>query len=118
VRQSKIIPSKFEDDDFHVPKKFNFPTFGSVFKGTIKEKKTDVGEKVFFFFQCTVGSSHHIKRKGYSIMKECLNLDPDIKQVSLIFIVPKPANTFKPALYPPLNTFNRKIKVYLASFKI
>jgi hypothetical protein len=115
VRKSKMIPSQFKDDDFHVPKKFNFPTF-SVFKGTIKKKHTDTGKKVYFFFQCTVGSGHDIKKKGYSIIEECLNLDSDIKEVSLIFILPTCSSTFKPTLCPPLKTFNPKIKVYLASF--
>jgi hypothetical protein len=109
VRESEIIPSKFDDDQFHVPKKFNFPTFDSVFKGTIKSSIRGVGKKALFFFQCTVGNKHDIKEEGYSIIEDCLNLNPDIKEVSFIFIVPNPASSFEPILCPPLQNLNNKI---------
>jgi hypothetical protein len=118
VRESEIITSEFNNDEFHVPRDFNFPTFDSVFKGTIRSKTTGTGKKALFFFQCTVRNKHDIKEKGYSIIEKCLNLDPNIKEINLIFIVPHPADPFKPFLYAPLQNFNNNINVYLASFVI
>jgi hypothetical protein len=70
VRESEIIPSDFKDDEFHVPRDFNFPTFNSVFKGTIRSKTTGAGKKALLFFQYTlmknIRSLHSLALQIYS----------------------------------------------------
>jgi hypothetical protein len=108
-----IISNGKLNDKYIVPKKFNFPTFDSVFRGKIKKDSIKKKKEVALFFQCTIGDNHDIKGEGYSIIKEFLNL-PNIEEVALIFIVPHSLSSFTPVLGAGLN-FDKNIKVYLGS---
>jgi hypothetical protein len=108
-----IISNGKSNDKYIVSKKFNFPTFDSVFKGKIKKDSIKKKKEVAFFFQCTVGDNHNIKKEGYSIIKESLNL-PNIEEVALIFIVPNNLHSFTPVLDAGLN-FDKNIKIYLGN---
>jgi hypothetical protein len=110
---ANIVPSGLVDGGFYCPEVFNFPTFDSVFRGTVHTRNKN--KKVVFFFQCTIRKDHDIKEEGYLIIKNCLNLLKP-KEVSLIFIVPDAQEPFTPYLDSSLKEFNCNITVYLGSF--
>jgi hypothetical protein len=110
-----IVFSDLVDGGFYCPKVFNFPTFDSVFRGTVRTGNKS--EEVVFFFQCTVRKEHDINKKGYLVMKDCLEfLRP--KEVSLVFVVPDTQEPFTPYLDSSLKEFNHSIIVYVGSFPI
>jgi hypothetical protein len=114
-RTDTISFSDLINDEFFCPKIFNFSTFDSAFKGSVKENNNKINKEAIFFFQCTVGDKHEIKGKNYSIIKNCLNLK--VKEVNLIFIVPNAEVQFNPYIAKGSNIdFDRNINVYLGSF--
>jgi hypothetical protein len=111
-RTDEIIYSELQNNEYYCPRTFNFSTFNSVFKGTIKEGT--VNKNVIFFFQCTIQDQHDIKGKNYSIIKNSLNLK-DVTEISLIFLVPNTEDKFTPKKSININ-FDKHINVYLGSF--
>jgi hypothetical protein len=108
-RIDEIVHSDLRDNEYYCPRAFNFSTFDSVFRGTVRERSTN--KKVIFFFQCTIHDKHEIKGKNYSTIQKSLDLQ-GISEVSIIFIVPDTQLQFT----PQCEDFNERINVYLGSF--
>jgi hypothetical protein len=100
VRTDEIIYSELKSDEYYCPRVFNFSTFDSVFRGTIKE--TSGNKNAVFFFQCTIQDHHEIKRKNYSTIKDSLKLGTN-KCVFRIF------SNVKLNLFFYINYFIKKI---------